>query len=421
MSTIAANIDYASPPPRLRGLGLVVSQTWALAVDSFRQLQSRKLFWITLILSTLVAASFGAVGVNANGLKILWFDEFAGEIFSTNIISAAAFYKLIFLNLGIGIWLAWAAIILALVSTAGMIPELVSDGSIDLYLSKPLGRIRLLLTKYVLGLMFVALQTICFTLAAFLVIGFRGGVWELGLFWTVPLVTLLYSFLFCIAVVIGLTTGSTVAAILVTLLIWMLVIFSVDATDQGILNQVKSLEVRRDAAAAAIQFNQRLLQRYESLTEEQQAANTGYQTAKAGLDQATSDLASREASLAKWRQVHRWVLIIKAPLPKTSETMAVLQRKLIDSAELDAWRDEITRIQADQAGNQARSRARGDEEAAAKREEEARRRAEQSMEAGEQMESSYVNRSAWWSIGTSLGFETIMLAIACWIFIRRDF
>ena len=51
----------------------------------------------------------------------------------------------------------------------------------------------------------------------------------------------------------------------------------------------------------------------------------------------------------------------------------------------------------------------------------ARRRAEQSMQAGEQMESSYVNRSAWWSIGTSLGFEAIMLAIACWIFIRRDF
>lgn len=413
MSLSAPNsLDY-QPPPRLHGPLLMVSQTWALTIDSFRQLQSRKLFWITLILSTLVAASFGAVGVNQNGLKILWFDEFAGEVFSTSLISPAAFYKLIFLNLGIGIWLAWAAIILALVSTAGMIPELISDGSIDLYLSKPLGRVRLLLTKYVLGLMFVALQTVCFTLAAFLVIGIRGGVWELGLFWTVPLVTLLYSFLFSIAALVGLLSGSTVAAILVTMLVWLLVIFSVDAADQGILSQVTALELRKQRAQATIEFNQNMMQRFEELVPEQREQNAGYIAARSGMESAQSDFAALETSLRKWRNAHWWVMTIKAPLPKTSETMAVLQRKLIDSAELNAWRDELTRMQAEDAAE--RARARGRDEA------EARQRTEQSMEASEETEASYVHRSAWWSIGTSLGFEAVLLAIACWVFVRRDF
>jgi ABC-type transport system involved in multi-copper enzyme maturation permease subunit len=412
MSAATPALEYQRPVP-LHGLALVASQTWALTIDSFRQLQSRKLFWITLLLSTLVAASFATVGVNERGLKILWFDEIGGEIFNSTIISPAAFYKLIFLNLGIGIWLAWAAIILALVSTAGMIPELISDGSIDLYLSKPLGRVRLLLTKYFLGLMFVALQTVCFTLAAFLVIGIRGGVWETGLFWTVPLVTLLYSFLFSIAALVGLTTGSTVAAILVTLLVWLLVIFSVDAADQGILNQLKGLEVRRENAQRSVELNERLMQRFASLPEEQKSQSAGYQTAQAGLEKARTEISSADSSLGKWRTAHWWVMAIKAPLPKTSETMAVLQRKLIASAELDAFRDEMTRMQADQAAERARSRNRDEQEA--------RQRVEQSTQAAEEFESSYVSRSAWWSLGTSVAFEAVLLAIACWIFVRRDF
>ena len=30
-------------------------------------------------------------------------------------------------------------------------------------------------------------------------------------------------------------------------------------------------------------------------------------------------------------------------------------------------------------------------------------------------------RPLWWIIGTSLGFEAVILGIACWIFCRRDF
>ena len=414
MTTVQPPIlDYRSATGRLRGPALIASQTWALTIDAYRQVQSRKLFWITLILSTLVAASFATVGINANGLKVLWFDEFGGEVFNSNLISPAAFYKLIFLNFGVGIWLAWAAIILALVSTAGMIPELISDGSIDLYLSKPLGRVRLLLTKYVLGLTFVALQTVCFCVAAFLVIGIRGGVWEPGLFWAVPLVTLLYSFLFSIAALVGLLTGSTVAAILVTLLVWMLVIFSVDAADQGILGAVQLQEVRRDSAQQSVDFNQQLMKRYESLTPEQRAANTGFQTAQAGLEKAEAELAAAESSLSSWEKAHWWVMAIKAPLPKTSETMAVLQRRLIDSAELESWRDEVSNMQSENAAESARRRNRDEEEA--------RRRAEQESLAAQSTENRYLNRSAWWSIGTSLGFEAALLAIACWVFTRRDF
>ena len=260
MTTTPADAILADDPPRRRGVALLWQQTVALTLDAYRQLQARKLFWITLVLSTLVAASFAFITINAGGLKILWFRTLEIPGFNTTVLSPAAFYKLAFTTLGIHVWLAWAAVILALISTAGMIPELISDGSIDLYLSKPIGRTRLILTKYVLGLLFVALQTFCFCVAAFFVIGFRGGTWLPSLFWAVPILSLFYSFIYSIAAVVGLLTGSTVAAILVTLLVWLLV-FAVDQVDAGLLQAESVQELTVERYDGSIEFNQKALDR----------------------------------------------------------------------------------------------------------------------------------------------------------------
>ncbi|XOV75481.1 MAG: hypothetical protein ACFHWZ_19225 [Phycisphaerales bacterium] len=42
-------------------------KTWALFVDAYRELNSKKLFWITMILSGLVVAIFGAIGLRRMG------------------------------------------------------------------------------------------------------------------------------------------------------------------------------------------------------------------------------------------------------------------------------------------------------------------------------------------------------------------
>src|SRR5207237_9963707 len=54
----------------------------------------------------------------------------------------------------------------------------------------------------------------------FLVLGLRGGAWEPALFLAVPLVVLMFSYLFAVCVLLGVLTRSTVAALLLTLLFW---------------------------------------------------------------------------------------------------------------------------------------------------------------------------------------------------------
>ena len=185
-----------------------MTQTLAVFYEAYRSLNAKKMFWIVLILSALVAGVFACVGITERGLKVLvW--QFDTDPLTTEVITPAVFYKFLFTSYGVGLWLAWFATILALVSTAGIFPDLINGGSINLLISKPIGRLRLFVTQYAAGLLFVTLQVGLFTLACFLVIGVRGGAWEPGLFVAVPLVVCFFSYLFCVCVLLGLVTRST--------------------------------------------------------------------------------------------------------------------------------------------------------------------------------------------------------------------
>jgi|HubBroStandDraft_6_1064221.scaffolds.fasta_scaffold1146572_2 hypothetical protein len=80
----------------------MIRQTLALFLDAYRDLNSRKLFWIVLVISTLVAASFAAIGIYPGGVeffawKIQW------EYLNTRYFSQADFYNFIFDYFGIGV------------------------------------------------------------------------------------------------------------------------------------------------------------------------------------------------------------------------------------------------------------------------------------------------------------------------------
>ena len=141
-------------------------QTLALFHAAYRELNARKLFWITMLISGLLVGAFAAVGLNETGMTVLWW-EFELPLLNSSVMPPDMFYKLLFALFGVPYWLAWLATILALISTAPIMPDMVSGGSIDILLSKPIGRTRLFLTRYFTGLLFVAVQVSVFTVASF--------------------------------------------------------------------------------------------------------------------------------------------------------------------------------------------------------------------------------------------------------------
>lgn len=359
----------------------MLTQTLAVFLDAYRELNSKKLFWITLGLSLVIVLAFACVGLTPTGMKVLWF-EFDAP-FSSALFPPALFYKIMFQSLGVAFWLGWGATILALISTAGIFPDLLSSGSIELTLSRPIGRLRLFATKYVAGLLFTGLQVLAFTAASFFVLGLRGGVWEPGLFWTVPLMVAMFSFLFCICVLIGVITRSTIAALLVTMLIW-LGIFGIHSTERTLFVFTERSQVQ--------------VERLESDVKRLSSETTPTSTDR--LERKQKQLTDRKQSKQTLDRWHTGVLVVKTFLPKTTETRELLERTLVSQADMQDLRKNTDPAQVELDSDDVPVDQR---------------------KVMERVQDKIRDRSSFWILGTSLGFEALILSIAAWLFCRRDF
>jgi ABC-type transport system involved in multi-copper enzyme maturation permease subunit len=454
---------YQSAAPTASGLRGALIQTGAVFMDAYRELNHRKMFWIVLIISGIVVLVFAGVGIDEKGVSIFGFD--LPFPLNTTMMSRPDFYKSIFVSAGIGFWLSWLATILALISTAGIFPDMLTGGAIDLYLSKPISRLRLFLTKYLSALLFVGLQVGVFTLASFIVLGFRAGVWLWGLFLAVPLMLLFFSYLYSICTLLGVMTRSTLAALLITLLAWC-GIFLVHFAEAGVLmgklmNDQEAALYDRQIVALEKKVSRLTLATTTQPTTQPTTAATAMTTPSTAPTTTETSSDSKEGFLQKWARAlvaqreankpnealaeakqqladvqkqkaghynpwtfwHRLTLGVKSVLPKTSETIALLSRSLEKYASMPHQDEEVDTTfiggSNNSSGNSSGSGNRDDDRAARRANRERERALQEQAEA--RVIQEFNRRSLFWVIGTSVIFEGVMLSVAAFVFCRRDF
>ena len=196
-------------------------QTLAILNDSLRELRSRSLFWIALIISVFVSVVlFGLIGFNDKGWYLLWLDTNPSETVRAGSQGMRDLLGWLFGGALLWWWLTWGAIVIALIVNASTVPEFVSSGSIDMVLAKPIGRVRLFLVKVLGALLFTLLQVTACVLVAYLLVGLRFGIWFHDAWLAVPLVTLQFLYLFAVMALVGLVTRSTLASLLAALIFW---------------------------------------------------------------------------------------------------------------------------------------------------------------------------------------------------------
>jgi ABC-type transport system involved in multi-copper enzyme maturation permease subunit len=394
----------------------MITQTLAIFHDAYRELNAKKMFWIVLILSALAVVVFAAVGINNQQLTF-----FAWQTPIPIFWEPAELYRYIFSVFGIGVWLTIIATILALISTSSIFPDFISGGSIDLYLSKPVSRLRLFFTKYAAGLLFAGLQVFVFSLASFLVIGVRGGAWEPRVFLAVPVVVIFFSYLFCVSTLVGVLTRSTVAAILLTALAWFLM-WGVGTAEVALLMIRTAAERQATQVAPELRVMEGQIASIEKLAPEQQAARAEQLKWLHGrrdeLRGQANDTAVRNIGVA-----HDILYGVKTVLPKTTDTTGLLSRWLLSEQTLTRDFDEPP--------DRAAGGAEGNDlvvitapSTQPDRDQRRQRRRQQNAEFQQdaQAVTRTVNtRPVSWVIGTSLGFEVVVLALAAWVFCRRDY
>jgi ABC-type transport system involved in multi-copper enzyme maturation permease subunit len=200
--------------------------------DTFRQARASYVFWVMLAASAVVI--FFCLSVNIEGGEPLRPPEEI-EMRSAHGHMTLAFgawrielyrdgqEQVHFMLLLLAEWIAGAGgTLLALVWTAGFMPEFLQLANATVLLSKPIPRWVLLMGKYLGVLAFVGFQVTVFIAGTWLALGMRTGVWVNSYLWGIPLLLLQFAAVYSFSAFLAVWTRSTLACVFGSVGFWSL-------------------------------------------------------------------------------------------------------------------------------------------------------------------------------------------------------
>ncbi|TAE23208.1 MAG: hypothetical protein EAZ92_14810 [Candidatus Kapaibacterium sp.] len=188
---------------------------YALIRETFLEALSKKVFVVFAIISTIGLVILTAYCFSSG------FQEQIQNLQPTpdDPLGVALREKLRSLQSGISFAFFNAALILAIIITSDMVPNMMTKGVIDLLLSKPLSRVTLLFGKVLGGFAVVLVLTLYFMLGSWGIISIATGVWTTG--YMLSLVPLIVTFLglYGVLVYVGIQSRSAVSGMVICFLI----------------------------------------------------------------------------------------------------------------------------------------------------------------------------------------------------------
>ncbi|MBP87852.1 MAG: hypothetical protein CMJ64_14205 [Planctomycetaceae bacterium] len=120
-------------------------------------------------------------------------------------------------------------VIVAILVTAPIVPQMFDQGALHLLLSKPISRWLLFLSKFLGGCAFIGICASYLVAGLWLILGSRFGVWEPKLLLGVPIYLFVFAVYYSVSALAGVIYRSPIVCIVVTILFW-LACFSVGLT-----------------------------------------------------------------------------------------------------------------------------------------------------------------------------------------------
>jgi ABC-2 type transport system permease protein len=106
--------------------------------------------------------------------------------------------------------------LLAIFATAHLVPRMQDKGTIDLYLSRPVGRVPLLLSRYVAGLVLASSNVIYLMGSIWLIVTWKTGVAHPRFLLAGAVIIFVIAVLLAFAFLVGVVTSSTAVSIMTT-------------------------------------------------------------------------------------------------------------------------------------------------------------------------------------------------------------
>lgn len=117
---------------------------------------------------------------------------------------------------GFSVFLYIISTFMAIFATAHLVPRMQDKGTVDLYLSRPVGRVRLLLSRYVAGLILCLSNLVYLIGTVWLIVVWKTHVWHPRFLLGGAIIFLVVAVLLAFAFLIGVITSSTAVSIMTT-------------------------------------------------------------------------------------------------------------------------------------------------------------------------------------------------------------
>lgn len=184
-------------------------------VESLTEIRSKR--FNRLLISTAVAPTIDTGEASALALRYaIW--EFPipitmtsqqfGQLLTTQV---PWFFEKFVLSIGL---------LIAIIVTANMIPDMFEPGSLNLLLSKPISRWGLFVSKFFGGCVFIGLCACYLFIGLWLWMGIGMGIWDRAMLLSIPLYIIVFAIYFSVSAVVGLLWRSPIVSVILTLLFW---------------------------------------------------------------------------------------------------------------------------------------------------------------------------------------------------------
>ncbi len=197
---------------------VTMAVTTALVRDTFREALARKIFWGLFSLSTFMILFF---------LFLLKIDVVAGAMATMTLfgnVSRKFESQELVRNVygGIAAFLYTWGLFLAVFASAGLVPSLLEPGRIELLLSKPVGRVHLLLGRYLGNILVVGSNIVYLVAGVWLIVGVKTSIWSPGFLYSIATTLFLFAVLLTVVVLLGVAFESGALATMVCALLMIL-------------------------------------------------------------------------------------------------------------------------------------------------------------------------------------------------------
>ena len=111
-------------------------------------------------------------------------------------------------------------LLVGIVVTANVIPQMFDPGSLNLLLSKPITRAGLYLTRFAGGCTQIAICATYLFTGTWLWLGLAIGIWDQAFLWSIPIYILVFAIYYSISALVGLLYRSPILSVVATVVFW---------------------------------------------------------------------------------------------------------------------------------------------------------------------------------------------------------